>query len=127
MYWEGREVLPHVDAAVVSGDDVAEDRLIELWAGLAPALIVTMGARGARLNFEGRWRHIAPFPTREVDPTGAGDVFAAAFLIRYAETSEPLESARFASCVASFSVEAEGVGGIPTRAQVEGRLAQATP
>ena len=35
---------------------------------------------------------------------------------------DPLEAARFASCAASFCVEAVGVAGIPTRRQVEARL-----
>ena len=121
-YWEGSEVLPHVDAAVVSSDDIADRRQIDLWKDMATVLVVTMGSQGTKLHFNGGWHHIAPFPVWEVDPTGAGDVFGAAYLIRYAETLDVLESARFASCAASFCVEAEGVSGIPTRAQVKERL-----
>ena len=121
-YWEGRDVLPHVDAAVVSEEDVEHPSLIDLWAELAPVLILTLGVKGARLHHRERWHDIAPFPAREVDSTGAGDVFGAAYLVRYRETGEPLESARFASCAASFSVEAEGTDGVPTREQVEQRL-----
>ena len=121
-HWEGTEVLPYVGAAIVSVGDIADPRLIDLWAGTTPVLIATMGGRGARLHFEGGWHEVAPFQVREVDPTGAGDVFAAAFLATYHQTGQPLESARFASCAASFCVEAEGLAGIPTRAQVEERL-----
>ena len=121
-WWEGRDLLPYVDAAVVSDDDIQDRRLVDLWADLAPVLIVTMGSQGARLHREGTWERTAPFPSLEVDPTGAGDVFAAAYLIRYRETMDPLEAARFASCAASFCVEAEGTAGIPTRAQVHERL-----
>ena len=120
--WDGRDVLPNIDVAIVSVDDVGDDRLFDHWAALAPALIVTMGRQGARLYAEGCWQQIEPFPAREVDPTGAGDVFAAAYLVRYGETGDALESARFASCAASFCVEAVGMAGIPTRAQVEDRL-----
>jgi sugar/nucleoside kinase (ribokinase family) len=59
-----------------------------------------------------------------VDPTGAGDVFAAAFLVRYRETGDPFASALFASCAASLSVEAPGLEGVPTRARVEERFRQ---
>ena len=121
-YWEGREVLPYVDAAVVSVDDVEDPRLIDIWAEITPTLIVTMGGDGARMHSKGVWHRIAPFPVEEIDPTGAGDVFAAAYLVRYQETTDPVESARFASCAASFCVEAEGVEGIPTRPQIEQRL-----
>ena len=121
--WDGIEVLPHVDAAVCSDEDFEDHHLLDRWKTLTPVLIVTMGSEGARLHFEGAWHHVEPFPVREVDPTGAGDVFAAAYLIRYRETLNPLESARFANCAASFSVEADGLEGVPTRAQMERRLA----
>ena len=121
-HWPGTEVLPHVDAAVVSRDDFAHPGLLERWAEISKMLIVTEGSGGARLYSGGEQQHIAAFPTTEVDPTGAGDVFAAAYLIRYLECADSMESARFASCAASFCVEAEGVAGIPTRAQVEARL-----
>ena len=123
--WEGRELLPRVDAAVVSSEDVNDDSLIDRWAELTPVLIVTRGERGAALHLHGRQEAVPAFPAGEVDPTGAGDVFAAAFLVKYHETRQALESARFASCAASLSVESEGAEGIPTRAQVEERLPQA--
>ena len=121
-HWEGGEVLPHVDAAIVSIDDIGDRRLIDLWKEMVRVLIVTMGSQGASLHFNGSWHHIEPVHVQEVDPTGAGDVFAAAYLIRYRETGDPLGSARFASCAASFCVEAVGAAGIPTRARMEERL-----
>jgi sugar/nucleoside kinase (ribokinase family) len=119
--------LPHVDAAVCSIDDIGDRSLIDRWKALTPVLILTLGGEGADLHYKGVWHHIQPVAAREVDPTGAGDVFAAAYLIRFGETRDPLESARFASCAASFCVEAEGVVGIPTRAQVEARLERRQP
>ena len=121
--WDGKEVLPHVHAAIFSTEDAGDDRLIDAWKTMTRVLVVTEGREGARLHLDGAWHHIEVFPAREVDPTGAGNVFAAAYMIRYRETGDPLESARFASCAASFCVEAEGVAGIPDRAQVEARLA----
>lgn len=57
-----------------------------------------------------------------MDPTRAGDVFAAAFLVEYCRSGDPLASARFAGCAASFCVEAQGTAGIPPLAQVEEKL-----
>ena len=122
--WEGKEVMPFVNTAVVSAEDVGEVRLIDRWAEIVPVLIVTEGKEGARLHFRGRWHRIAPFPSQEIDPAGAGDVFAAAYLVRNSEVEDPLEAARFASCAAGLSVEAAGVDGIPTRSQVESRLGE---
>jgi sugar/nucleoside kinase (ribokinase family) len=79
---------------------------------------------GSRLRCDGVWHDVPAYPAREVDPTGAGDVYAAAFLVRYRESGDAPASALFASCVASFSVEAPGLEGIPTLAQVEERMAR---
>jgi sugar/nucleoside kinase (ribokinase family) len=83
---------------------------------------MTQGARGCTVFVNGEARQIPGFPAREVDPTGAGDVFAAAFLVRLSETHDPFQAARFANATASFCVEASGVTGIPTREQVQARL-----
>ena len=122
-YWSGEDVLPQVDAAIVSVSDVADPGLIDLWKRMVTVLIVTEGARGASLYVNATKHHVGPFAARQTDPTGAGDVFAAAYLLRYRETEEPLEAARFASCAASFCVGRQGLGGVPTRAQVRSRLA----
>jgi sugar/nucleoside kinase (ribokinase family) len=116
--------LKSVNAVVLSEDDLAE------WSGVptalgtealaeqVPLLVVTRGALGSTVFHAGRAFHIPAFPAHEVDATGAGDVFAASFFIRFAETTDPLESARFASCVAAFSVEGIGVSHIPPRQRV---------
>jgi sugar/nucleoside kinase (ribokinase family) len=61
-------------------------------------------------------------PAEEVDPTGAGDVFAAAFLSHYMETNDAWQAALFASAAASISLAAPGTAAIPSRRQVEERL-----
>ena len=86
---DGTDVLPYLDAAVVSISDIGDRQVIDLWADIAPVLIVTKGSDGARLHSRGDWHEIAPFSAQEVDPTGAGDVFAAAYLIRYQENARP--------------------------------------
>ena len=86
------------------------------------ALAFTRAERGAELCHRGVWRRIDAFPAAAVDPTGAGDVFAAAFLIRYRETGDPWEATRFAACAASFIVESEGLANTPDRMMIEERL-----
>ena len=120
--WDGAEALPHVDAAVVSEHDFDCADAASRWAALAPVLLVTRGENGATLYRGGAVREIPPFAAREVDPVGAGDVFAAAYLIVYHESRDPIYAATYASCAASFAVEAPGLVGIPTRAQVASRL-----
>jgi sugar/nucleoside kinase (ribokinase family) len=57
-----------------------------------------------------------------VDPTGAGDVFAAGFLVRYQETGDPLEAAAFGACAASCAVEGVGTTALGDRDEVQRRL-----
>ena len=116
--WDGSDVLPHVAAAVVSSEDTDDPAAIERWSHLAPVLIVTQGQRGARLHTQGAWHDVPTFPSREVDPTGAGDVFAAAYAVSYRETRDPLEAARFASAAASLSVRGPSTSTIPTRPEI---------
>jgi sugar/nucleoside kinase (ribokinase family) len=73
---------------------------------------------------EGRWREMAAFPEAEVDPTGAGDTFATAFLIRLHETGDAGEAARFAAAAASLSVGGIGAAAMPVRAEIEERMRQ---
>jgi sugar/nucleoside kinase (ribokinase family) len=57
-----------------------------------------------------------------VDLTGAGDVFAAAFFVRYAEIDNPSEAARFAHAAAACAIEGQGTSAIADRRTVEGRM-----
>lgn len=87
-----------------------------------PMVLVTRGWEGALLVTRDETRPIPSLPREETDPTGAGDVFAAAFLIRYHETDDPLEAAGFAACAASCCVEGLGGSALGDRAEVERRL-----
>ena len=122
---EAPEILPHVDVLVLSEEDLNGDvARMDEYARLTRVAVMTRGRAGCVVFAQGEARAVAGFPASEVDPTGAGDVFAAAFFIRLQETQDPFDAARFANAVASFCVEAPGVTGIPTRTQVEARLLQ---
>lgn len=61
-------------------------------------------------------------PTRAyplVDDTGAGDIFAAAFLVALAEGRSRVGAAEFANAAAGLSIGGRGVSGIAGRAEVE--------
>jgi sugar/nucleoside kinase (ribokinase family) len=120
---ESDRILDAVDVVVLSLEDLGGDRsLLDAYIDRARMLILTVGERGAIVHMGGSAQRVPAYRVQEVDPTGAGDVFAAGFLIRYAETGDAIESTRFANCVASFVVEGPGPSTIPTREQVEERL-----
>lgn len=117
------KVLRRIDALVLSELDVPDpDLLVRRWGHLVGTIIITHAERGATAYQAGESCHYPARPAKEVDPTGAGDVFAAAYLIRLTETGDACEAASFATVVASFSVEGPGVEGIPLRSQVEAYL-----
>ena len=133
------ELLPHLSALILSRDDLLPppgtsaapgmpatsdeaDRIIASWARIVPLVAVTRGAAGALLYERGTGPAAYPgHPAREVDPTGAGDVFAAALLVALAEGREPGAAVDFANRVAALSIEHEGSAGIPTRAELAAR------
>jgi len=115
--------LPAFASAFLSLEDVGGRRARALaFARHCPLLILTEGAQGATLYEQGRPRQVLPFRAQEVDPTGAGDVFAAAFLLRLAEGESPSAAARFAAAAAALSVQGPGIESIPDRAAVEALL-----
>lgn len=108
----GQVVLPcleHLDILFVNEE---EARLITGARGTKqalsrlPAKLVVMkrGARGALVD----GRPIPAFPVNAIDTTGAGDVFAGAFLAAWTAGESPAEAARFANAAAAMSVCALG-------------------
>ncbi|MBI3287151.1 MAG: ribokinase [Chloroflexi bacterium] len=119
------ELLPQIDALIVSEEDLQGEAaaLRELFP-LARLAVETQGERGATLYHQGRVEHHPAPQVEVVDLTGAGDVFAAAFLIRLWETGDPWQSLPFAVATASLSVTGPGLAGVPDRARVEELLAK---
>ncbi len=75
----------------------------------------TRGALGARLATAGGWVDV-PAPERvEVDPTGAGDHFAAALVAGLLRGRSPLDAVRAAVRVAADSVTVQGPMEAPVR------------
>lgn len=121
--WDAAPLLRRARALFLSEEDIALDGgdAPAAWGEVVPILAVTDGRRGARVHACGEWRHVPAFPAHEVDPTGAGDAFAASFLVALDEGADPWTAARFGAATASFVVEAAGPGA-PTRAAVEARI-----
>lgn len=103
------DALARVDAAVVGEDEVRGDAgLVSRLAAAVPVVAFTHGAGGCEVIVRGRTRRVGVHPAREVDPTGAGDVFAAAFFLSLASGEEALDAARLGAGAASIVVEGRG-------------------
>jgi ribokinase len=88
--------------------------------GAGGTLVITLGEQGARLGDE----RIPALPATPLDTTGAGDAFCAAFAVGLAEGASDPEAVRWGCAAGAHMVEHQGViPGLPTRAQLEERLA----
>ena len=86
-------------------------------------MYVTLAERGVLVLDRGSETTIPGYPAeRVVDPTGAGDAFAAGLAIALADGLPADDCARFANAVASFAVEGVGMDGLGDRARVDARM-----
>ena len=119
--WENStQVLGQVGGVVLSLEDINRDlELVERMAHHTKLLCLTEGEDGAVLHWHGDRRRFRPPLVEEMDATGAGDIFAAAFFARHFQTRDPWEAVRFATNLAAYSVTRGGLEGIPTPAEIE--------
>ena len=123
--WEDAFALEAAGAVVISLEDVGGDmEMVERLAQHTRILAVTDGAAGCILHWHGDRRRINAPKFTEIDATGAGDIFAAAFFIRLYTTRDPWEAARFATLLASHSVTRVGLDGIPTEQEIQSCLVE---
>lgn len=113
--WDERALPENVRVVIFSKEDISgDDKCFEACARRFEVAVLTDGRHGSTVAWQGDVRHFPAHPTVEVDPTGAGDVFAAAFLVALKETDDPWRSACFANCAGAASVARSGLTGIPT-------------
>jgi sugar/nucleoside kinase (ribokinase family) len=118
--WMDEAALNRAGAVILSVEDAARDlELVEEMAHHTRILCVTEGAAGAVLHWNGDRRRFRPPVMDEIDSTGAGDIFAAAFFFRLYSTRDPWEAARFATQLAARSVLRVGLDAIPTLKEIE--------
>ena len=127
--WQDADAaLARANAVVISREDVnGDDELIERMAHQTRVLVVTESAAGAVLYWNGDRRRFSAPKVKEVDATGAGDVFAAAFFYRLLNTRDPWEATRFATRLASCSVTRPGLEGIATKGEVAVCMIEVSP
>lgn len=109
------EILRRADAVVISIDDVNGDwRLALTWAAQARLFVVTQNKAGSTLFLNGEPIHVETVPVEEVDPTGAGDIFAATLFITLQRGVDAVKACAYANCVAAQSVTRRSLAGLPT-------------
>lgn len=117
------KIIPHCDivkaneheARIITGidpttsDAAAFESARKLHALGCKIAVVTLAAEGSVIFDGDEMIRIPAYKTNAIDPTGAGDTYAAGFMTRYSEGDAGLrEVGFFASCVASVMIENVG-------------------
>jgi 2-dehydro-3-deoxygluconokinase len=119
------------DICLPSFDDLAlltgiqdPDKLVDLALDRGAKIVaLKMGAEGAIVASPAERHHIAPFPVKAVDATGAGDTFGGAFVARLVSGHDIAGAGRYASVAAALSTTGYGaVDPIPMASQVQEAL-----
>ena len=112
------QYFPSVSAVILSEEDLPDSEAVDRYRKWCRLLVITCGSRGCKVFYKNEEREIPVEPVRESDPTGAGDIFAAAFLIRlYQNREDPWRAARFANNIAAKTVTQIGLNAKIARIQ----------
>jgi ribokinase len=126
-----RELLSQVDyltpnehELTLLADEEDIDRAIEKLRGWGVrSLIITMGARGARVVTQSIDEHLPAHEITAVDTTAAGDAFNGALGVALAEGNTLLTSVRYAMAAGALAATKRGAQpSLPTRESVEGLI-----
>jgi len=89
-----------------TSDPFVSAKILAEWG--SPVAMVTLAERGSVVCDREEIVKIPAYETFAIDPTGAGDVYAGAFIYEYAKMENVVSSCLFASAAASIMVEHSG-------------------
>lgn len=123
---ENPAMFSNCRAVFCSDEDLGDflESAVESLRRAVPLVVVTQGRDGALLYEDGACHRIRACPAHEVDPTGAGDAFAASFLLALASGQPPLRAAANAACAAAIAIEGPGPEGLRGLTHFQDRLAE---
>lgn len=104
-------LLSRLDAAFLSMEDLSwfgSPGFLDALRSQVGCVVVTDGERGSTVYCKDEVTRVGIYETTCVDPTGAGDTFAAATLMGLAQGQSPVEAARLGAAAASIVVEGTG-------------------
>ena len=115
-------ILKNVDIVFMSNEDIlGYEYAIDKIAEQVDILVVTHGEDPTIIYHNENTYEYPVYSTSEVDPTGAGDIFASSFLYMYHKSKDIKSAAGFAHAAASFVVEDYGIK-IPAISEIQSRF-----
>jgi sugar/nucleoside kinase (ribokinase family) len=95
-------IFPNLEEGRLLSNEGEPDMVAARLLDLAPRVVLTLGEEGCLVaTRDGQTRVPAPGVDRVVDATGAGDAFAAGFVVEYARRGDAVAAARAGSEVAA--------------------------
>jgi sugar/nucleoside kinase (ribokinase family) len=114
LFWLHAVQMNEEEAAALPQESFTEEQFAKQITALnTPAFILTRGAKGCTV-FIDRHKHITKHDfsgaaiDRQIDSTGCGDVFGAAYCAKFLTTKDILQSVEFANSVAGFKAALVG-------------------
>lgn len=105
---------PPLNVAIVSDEDhPGIEGVVRRFVGSTGTAAITRGARGAMLSGPGERIELPAAAAREVEPTGAGDVFGVVLTLELAHGKPLAVAGRTAAWAAARVVEGAGLGTLP--------------
>jgi sugar/nucleoside kinase (ribokinase family) len=112
-------IVPSLSEAAMLTGAPTDEAGCRMWARQGKLVVLKQGAAGCRVFYGQEDFQVPAFPVVEVDPTGAGDSFSAAFSVALLEGMALREAGRFANAVGALAVGKKGpMEGAPTRREV---------
>lgn len=117
---DAEQVLSRARLTVLSEEDIRHDPSLEtVFAQYAPLMVMTRAERGCTVYQNGQSRDFPAEKVDQVEPTGAGDIFAAVLHVALDRLGDLDRAVRMATFLAGRSVTRVGFAGAPTPEEVE--------
>lgn len=113
-------ILPSSNEAKAIMNTDSDEEACEMLQRKGKLVAQKSGSSGCKIYSDSGVIHVPPFAVEEVDPTGAGDTFCAAFITGLIEGKPLYETGLFANAAAALSITRKGpMEGAPSREEVE--------
>jgi hypothetical protein len=126
-------MLERCDLFLPSGDELllfaetndADAAICSILERGVSAVVHKQGAAGARYADQETDLSLPAFPAIEIDPTGAGDIFGATFVVGWLSGLPPLENLRRANAAGALAIGRRGpMEGVSSAAEIDAFLAR---
>lgn len=120
ILWEtAGQVLPHAAVTVLSEEDIRHAPELEYeFAAMGPLVVVTRADRGGTVYHNGTRSEYTAWPVEQVNPTGAGDVFAVALHIALHQLGDLERAIKIASYLGAQAVTRYGFASAPLTQEI---------